>query len=284
MYWAAFAFGSAFTHATLYALTKYYLKHVPRYFFLGVSYLFGAIALLAANLIVGLPVIQPGFISVVAVTTSLNIVAAMLYTRALEQSDISLAFPMLAFTPAFLLLTSPLLRGEWPSPLGVLGVLILVLGAYLLGLGETRDPLSPFRNFSKNRGMQQMLLVAFLFSITSNFDKEATLHSSPPFTALVMFSSWAIVFLLFHVLRGERKVPKKLALQTGLVGLVPAASAVLQNAAMLTAIVPYVMAIKRTSLLFNLLYARFLFDEQQLRQRGIAALIMLVGAGMILAA
>lgn len=127
--------------------------------------------------------------------------------------------------------------------------------------------------------MRLMLVVAFLFSITSNFDKEATLQSSPLFTVMVVFLSWGAVYLLLSLREPQRS---RLAwLRSGLVGVVPAASGVMQNTAMLTAIVPYVMAIKRTSLLFNLLYAKFLFREEHLQARAAGALLMLCGSALI---
>lgn len=62
------------------------------------------------------------FFLVVTVTSTLAAAARLLYQRALTIAPLSLTVPYLAFTPAFVMMVSPLfLVGEVPSPLGMLG-------------------------------------------------------------------------------------------------------------------------------------------------------------------
>eukprot|EP00882_Tetradesmus_deserticola_P014836 GHRQ01015787.1.p1 GENE.GHRQ01015787.1~~GHRQ01015787.1.p1 ORF type:complete len:143 (+),score=23.27 GHRQ01015787.1:662-1090(+) len=64
------------------------------------------------------------FYTVVAVTAFGATFARLLYQRALSIAPLSLTVPYLAFTPAFVVLISPLfLVGEAASPMGMLGEL-----------------------------------------------------------------------------------------------------------------------------------------------------------------
>ncbi|KAF6251634.1 hypothetical protein COO60DRAFT_603757 [Scenedesmus sp. NREL 46B-D3] len=75
------------------------------------------------------------FYTVVAITAFGATFARLLYQRALSIAPLSLTVPYLAFTPAFVVLISPLfLVGEAASPMGMLGVFVVSVSGYLLGL------------------------------------------------------------------------------------------------------------------------------------------------------
>lgn len=88
------------------------------------------------------------FLVVVFITSFMAVLARLLYQRALSIAPLSLTVPYLAFTPAFVVLVSPIfLVGEVPSPLGMLGVFVVSISGYMLGLittpGKGDQPSSP---------------------------------------------------------------------------------------------------------------------------------------------
>jgi len=127
-----------------------------------------------------LPTIGSQFWTALLIGGSLNVVTTVLYMKALKYSDLSISVPMLTFTPLFLLVTSPLILGEFPSSLGLVGIFLIVSGSYLLNIKEYKEGyLAPFKALLRERGPKLMLLVAFIWSITSNYDKIGALNSSP---------------------------------------------------------------------------------------------------------
>ena len=66
----------------------------------------------------------------------LNLVATLASTRALQLADASVATPFLSFNPAFTLLLCVFTLREVPSVRGIVGVLLIVLGAYLFQVKE----------------------------------------------------------------------------------------------------------------------------------------------------
>ena len=72
-------------------------------------------------------------------------------------AGLHLAPLMLAFTPLFLLVTSPLTLGEFPSPAGVGGLMCVALGSYVLNLRERRKGFwGPVRALWTNRSARLM--------------------------------------------------------------------------------------------------------------------------------
>jgi len=103
---------------------------------------------------------------IIGVTGSavINVVAAILYMRAIQHDNISKVMPILSFTPLFLLVTSPLMVGEVPNKTGLLGIILLVIGSYILNLGRgKRSFLDPITGLFREKGTRYMFIVAVIW-------------------------------------------------------------------------------------------------------------------------
>jgi len=112
-------------------------------------------------------------------TSILNVIALIILMKALKIGELSLTITFLAFTPIFLILTSALMLGELPGFLGILGIISVVAGAYLLEMRKNEGILGPWKAFKSNKAAQLALLVAFIYAISSNLDKIAVQNSNP---------------------------------------------------------------------------------------------------------
>jgi len=215
---------------------------------------------------------------------SLNLVTAVLYMKALQASDLSVTVPMVTFSPLFLLITSPIIVGEFPSSRGVAGVLLIVTGSYLLQLKEMKNgALAPFKALIKERGPRLMLMVAFIWSITANFDKMGIKNSG--------IVTWAIAVHLFTIVamlpllwfKHKKEMPQIWLHRRvlSLLGTVNAFKYVAQMAAIQIALVAYVVSIKRTSAMMSVLLGVLIFKEKGLKERLLGATIMVLGVLLI---
>lgn len=278
--WYLLALGAAVAHASLMAFTKEVTKTVPKALFLALSWCGSSALFLIANYVVGFPELQPGFWLYASLSALAIALGSWLIADALSNGDISLIFPMLAFTPAFLLLVSPIINGQFPSLLGLLGVLVIIIGAYFLELRKGMPVLQPFRMLSKSKGVRTMLLAAFVVSFAGSLSRESMIRSGVFFSPMIEFGLCAVLFAIISLIKNER-TSRTGAMKSAAVGVFPFLSISFQNHALLQAIVPYVFSIKRTALFFNLLYAHFLFKEQDLHGRGFAAFVMLLGVMIV---
>ena len=85
--------------------------------------------LLSTLLVIPLPTLSPGFWPAVLTALPLEMLAAVLYVRALKLSPLGLTLPFLALTPVFLLVIPWLLLGERIAPAGVAGILCIAAGS-----------------------------------------------------------------------------------------------------------------------------------------------------------
>lgn len=284
MTWVLFAFLTAFFESAKDVFGKKGLQRSDEYVVAWAWRFFAIPFLLPPLLASGIPTLDRQFYLALAVSGGLNLITSVLYLRALRLSDLSVTVPMVTFTPLFLLLTSPLLLGESPNALGMTGVLLIVLGSYLLNIRQRcQGYLAPFKALLREPGPRLMLLVALTWSITANIDKIGLQHSSPMFYgfAINAFLAIGLFPLALRRMRGNR-----LALQANLgnllaIGACGGLTIACQMYALSLAIVPYVIAIKRTSSIMSVLWGALIFRESGLRERLTGTVVMVAGVALI---
>ncbi|KYK25269.1 hypothetical protein AYK26_02195 [Euryarchaeota archaeon SM23-78] len=285
MIWALFALFSAFMVATQYMLVKRFVKDIDPHILGSGTFLTAFVFLFTASLIKGFPVLGPNFLMALLGTGILNVVATIIYYKALKITDLSLAAPMLSFTPVFLILTSLIILGEFPTLLGIIGILLIVGGSYILNISKhNRGLLAPFKQIFRDKGVLFVLLVAFIYSITTNFDKMLMLNSDPVFSLAVfsLFVGLSLLIVSFARKLDVPKVYKKNIHKFFLIGLTLALSTLAINLAYTMQIVPYVISLKRLSLLFSVVYGGLLFKEKNILPRSIGAAVMIGGVVLII--
>lgn len=254
--------------------------------------------LLALPLILALrPAIQPtALLAALAATALINGVAFWSYGRALARGELSLVLPLINLSPLVLLLSGWLVLGERPEAGVVLGVILLVTGAILLGRSDALR-----RGLLRAPGARAMLLTAVLWGIGASIDKLGVRAGG----SLLWVAGLNLVVgapLLLGALAGgdgRRLTPSPAGparelfagaegrwrllqlLAVGLLGLV--GTALQMEALRLTAVV-HVVAIKRLSTLFGSIIGVLWLREASGSLRLPAAALMSGGAVLVLLA
>jgi uncharacterized membrane protein len=229
-------------------------------------------------------VFSPAFWPLLLLGGALGGVTYRLYGLALRRGDLSLTLPMLAFTPLFLLVTSPLTLGEFPRPGGLVGIALVVAGAYVLNLRERRHGLlGPVRALFTNAGSRLMLAVAAIWSIGANIDKLGLQASSPALWGASVYTATALGLLPFlgRSLRPALAALPGIPWAIGAAGLLEAVGLFCQMHALPQTQVAYVIAVKRLSIIFGVLLGAAVFREPDLAHRLPGAAVMVVGVFFI---
>ncbi|NMB77834.1 MAG: EamA family transporter [Methanomicrobiales archaeon] len=308
MFWAILAATGACANAAYFILNKKFLEQLNAYLLAATCFLSTGVILLTLSWYRGFPAIGPDFFPAVGATVFLNIFGTAITFRALSSSDISLSIPMLSFTPLFLVGTAALLLGEYPSAVGILGILIIVTGSYVLNTSAEHERITdPFRAMISHPAVMGMLFVAFLYAIAINFDKMVVLNSDSYFGSGIVILVLGIAFGILAALARagllppsfcpqhqpnpgtpksvlQEPVPVRYLLGAGiLTGCLLVVEAVTINTAYLLQIVPYVIAIKRMSIILVVAYGTIIFREKEVVRRLSGAGLMVLGAILILA-
>jgi uncharacterized membrane protein len=231
-----------------------------------------------------IPPLGSAFLIVLLLSGTLNAIAVVLYIQALGRSDLSLTVPILTLTPLFMLGTSPFLIQEYPTGIDAIGVLLIAIGAYVLNLRASHQGyLAPFRAIVSQPGPRLMLMVAFIWSFTANFDKIGVVNSSPSFWVISLFSFVAIALIPVVLLKSKQPFqqirhhyPVLL-----LIGGFSTLGVLFQMQAIQLTHVTQVIAVKRMSALFGVIWGHLLFKEKGLRERAVGTILMMIGVFVI---
>lgn len=265
----------------------------------------------------GIPDLQPGFWWVLVANGSLNSLAFWVYNRALKVGDLSLTAPIVAFSPLFFFITSPLIVAEYPSRSDLLGCVLVVLGSYGLNWEARRQGVwAPLRALWTQPGSRLMLGVALIWSVTANLDKAGVLRSSPMFWAFAVYSYVALAIgglrvgqtLQRHFCRRASLAPlpcpapalphpadsppdpalanpaprRSLWPYLLIMGLCAALAIAVQMYALTLTLVVRVIAVKRLSTLMGVVLGVVFLGERGLRYRLVGAAVMVLGVAVLL--
>jgi drug/metabolite transporter (DMT)-like permease len=302
MDWFLLALLCAFSLASADAATKRWLQEYSARELALVR--FSLTGLLLLPMLAGMPAwsdLPAAFWGWMLLMWPLEIAAMLLYMAAIRDHPLSLTVPFLAFTPVFVLGIANWLLGERIPPMGTAGVALVVLGAWLLNVGHARRNdwrswLAPLAAILWEPGSRMMLAVAMLYAVTATLGKAALAYLPPEQFGAFYFLTLGLLMPLVLALPLGTGRTERAPLRRALLKLLRRPRAVLAVAALNALMivthfaalqrveVAYMIAVKRSSLLFGILYGVLLFREPGLRSRLPAGAVMLGGVIVILAA
>ena len=225
--------------------------------------------------------IFPGLILIL-----ISLFSALLFLKAIKQSDLSLTIPLLSLSPLFSSFFSFFFLNEKLSYFQYIGVFLIIFGTLVLyskkiTLGEI---LKSFKVLAINNSAKLMIVVSLIWSLTPVLDKLCLEHSSINIHGLIQ--SFGLVILLIFLLKKEKyeflslKKNWGLILITILTGII---ATVLQFYAILFNYVPIMETIKRSiGQLSSVLFGKLFFKEEITKPKILGVLILSVGVYYIL--
>ena len=208
----------------------------------------------------------------------------------LKNLEISNALPLLALTPGFIAVFAFIFLGEALKTAEVVGLIILMLGTYILESGNSTKIIFPFSILLKSKYHRFVILALLLFTASSILDKLLLikLNLSPISLTAFQHIYFAIMFsIIFFVFRKKTEplpsITNKINLGwIALISVLTIGYRYTQVVAIGLASVALVLAVKRTSVFWATIIGGKIFSDKDLLKRSIAAVLILVGAILIL--
>lgn len=219
-------------------------------------------------------------------SASLNVIAHLASTRALKLADASLVTPLLIFSPVFTLLISAVFLSETPSTRGLLGVGLVLIGAYWLNRSSDTGWVTPFKSLAFTPGVTLVLLAGLLWAITPLFEKTAILHTNPESPRFAAFAATTLLTIILTpavIVRGKSAIVKLSLHRRELIlaGLIAGVAPVLGYTAFSLGLVGYVTTLFKLSTLMTVIWSFLFLKESGLAQRLPGSLVMVIGAILI---
>ena len=289
MDWFYFALLSAISLAFADAFAKKYFQDSSAWDMLLIRFLMPGLLLLPVTLLGSYPSLDSPFWFWIAALMPMEILAMLLYSLAIRDSALHLTLPYLAFTPVFNVITGNLILGESVASDKLLGILLVVFGAYLLNskkqaMTHPKHLLLPFKAIVSEKGSRLMLITAVIYSLTSVLGKGALQYVEPAHFGAFYFAllGGASALLVLVVRPASYRVLYQKPGRVMVVAVFMAIMVFVHFLAIALVEVAYMITVKRTSLLFGIILGAVMFSEKNLAQHFIAGMIMVIGVGVIL--
>lgn len=216
--------------------------------------------------------------------------SSILYITLLRNHDVSLISPLLNLSPLLLIVLSTLFLGEIITFFQFLGILIVLIGVYVLELHTThKDKKSPrkfhfFQLFKKPSSFFIKVFVMLLAISTAALTDRIILSQGVSvittiyFTSLLIFIIFSIYFIrkgtFFNSVRNIVKQPQTLVIAgLGLLDMGIILTALSHPLALVSIAIP----LRRTSTLMSSIFGGMLFHEKHLLRKLISTALMIIG-------
>lgn len=286
--WFFFALTFALVTSISVIVAKRVLKEIDEYIFLWLSAIFTVPFLFLITIFFyEIPKVDLTFFIAVGTSTVIGLLAAIFAYRAIKISDVSLISPISSFNPVFTTVLAFLFLGEKVGIKGVVGILAVVSGAYVMQISELKKGvLTPLRVLFTNRAVQLSLVAYFIWALTPLLEKTAIIHTSPnvpPFVALTSFvlGSFLYIPIVLKFSRSPRDVVKKYMRWFVLIGVLGGIGQASAFIAFSLTNLGFATAIFKLSMIFTVLFGWLFFREVNIRDRLLGSLLMLLGVFLL---
>jgi drug/metabolite transporter (DMT)-like permease len=224
----------------------------------------------------------------------LEVIANYFLYKALDLTELSYLMPFMTFISISVIFPPIFLFGEIPNLTGILGILLVVFGAFLIDYKKRKKQISEQdKQKTKNDrlGKTYFLITAVCWTFSTPMTKLAVVASSPLLVASINNLMKGLSFVILIYLFRESKIIKsvfqnfkKAELKYFIIAVLLAGVAIaIQigsiNTALKYAPVSYVIAIKRIMPVFAFLIGLIYFKERtNILKKLIATIIMVAGA------
>ncbi len=206
----------------------------------------------------------------------------------IKNLELSKSLPLLVLTPGLVAIGGFIFLKEALTSLEVVGIILLLIGTYILQLKSNQKLFDPWKSYLKSKGHYYIFFALILFTITSLLDKAILKNFNLPVNAFIGFQHLflAIIFLVFLLFTGKTQELRSTIKYSWLMILILSFVTIIYRYAQIAAVkdapVALVLSLKRISVFFAVLIGGKLFKEKHLLVRLIATAIMIMGAVLII--
>jgi len=208
-------------------------------------------------------------------------------SKSYEKGDLSHVYPIMRSSPALVLLFAVLFLNEKVSAQGVMGILFVVIGVYIINMkGITPSELSkPIKSIIQDRATQYAFLTLLSVSLYSIVDKVAVGLIHPLlfafyhiFFAMLLYTPYIAYIKKHEDMKKEWNSNKRIIILNGFLGI-------LGYSLILVAFsierVSYIVGLRQLSIVFAVFMGSRLLKEKHMAIRLTCATVIFVGAFFI---
>lgn len=209
-------------------------------------------------------------------------IATQLNLEALKREDLSYIAPLNAFVPVFTLIIGTVFLGETPPKFGLVGVLVVVIGAYIISIKpEKINWYDPLKRLVMSAGAQLSIGVALCYAINTVLLKTLSNNGYSSFVVLYVTTLAGWVLLLnvpltrMKELKNIRRDDRNVVIAGGLSSF---AGNFFHILAVATTYASYAASVRRLDSVISVLLGWRYLDEKNIVPKFIGSIVIALGS------
>lgn len=207
---------------------------------------------------------------------------AFLYLQAVKHDELSKVLPIQSLWPVFSLIPAWLTLGEIPTIISTVGILLTVLGVYVLGMKKNvlHHPLQPFREEKSSR---YMIFAVMLVTIAGVLDKIAINASNAVYYSFVStVGAVLVLFVTLYIYKiNELSMLKNNLKNLGLIGTLQGSTYTTYLLAISAGPIAYAAAIRSSNVLIGSILGILILKEKLTVYKAVSFVLILVGGALL---
>jgi len=206
---------------------------------------------------------------------------------AIKQNLLSKIAPLATFSAVFAYLLALIFLSEKIKLMGVMGLLLIILGAYILNAENlSKDLLKPFKLLFTEKASGLFMLGVLLASISAILDKISITNTFPTNPSLTLLMENIVISIILFIYLQKKKqgwikqLKDNFKLLT-LTSIIYMLSAIAVFSAFAIGPVALVIGIKQLQLFFILLLSYLTFQDKPTKHSLLASVVMVIGVILI---
>lgn len=276
---------AVWTSISLFLIKKISKKLSPMLVFFGQFLFIIPFQVLLLLLLGQLSAVSIDFILLILAAAIFDLVAFSLSFWSIKHEEISLTSPIASFNPVFVTIFAIFFLGETPNLAKWIGIITIVLGAYLLNISEAKGGLlKPLKKLFLNKPVQAFLFANLIWGITPVFQKKAIQLTSPMMASTIenILLLLMLLPLVYGKIKPNGKAFKKEIPIFLILGSIGALGTVAAYTAFSLTYVGYASAVFKLSTLFTIIIGGVFLKETNTKERLLGGLVMFLGIILII--
>lgn len=225
---------------------------------------------------------------IIALTAVIGGIAFLLIIRSIRHMEISEVSPIIAIGPAIAAILGFIFLGEYLNTVQVTGLVVIILGIYILELKNVKNIFSPFKNIFSNKYIHLILIAQLLYGVTDVLCKFVlSKYHLEPGSYLFYYQLFLALFyfILLQVKQNKFEHVAKISRQQIFLIVIIAILTLGYRVTHLYAIslisIGIAIAIHRSSTLITTVVGGRLYKEKNILHKAFAAIIVVLGVVLV---
>ncbi len=221
--------------------------------------------------------------------SALNAIAFLMVMYAIKNLELSECLPLLVLTPGFIAIFGFIFLGEILTIAQISGLILLILGVYILGLEDKQKLFEPFKKLIKIKAYRFIFIALALFTTTSLLDRFILVRQKLIPEAFMFYQHlfFAVIFLLIFLFSKDKLTNFRKNIKLSWFFIISlAVFTIIYRYAEILAVkaapaTALAIVLKRLSVFFAVIIGGKLFHEGNLLRKAIATIILIAGAVLV---